>query len=66
MIVSKRIKASTLAGATAKLISVDPELISVDLYKNFGCSGVVLKSRVLELLDIFQDTYELTLYHFAK
>ena len=56
-------KASTLAGATAKLISVDPEfkLLCKDFADKFeSYSGVVLKSRVLEFLDILQDTYELT------
>ena len=56
-------KASTLAGATAKLISIDPEfkILCKNFADNFeSYSGVVLKSRVLELLDILQDTYELT------
>ena len=55
-------KASTLAGATAKLISVDPEfrLLCKDFAdKSESYSGVVLKSRVLEMLDILQDTYKL-------
>ena len=56
-------KASTLAGATAKLISIDPEfkLLCKDFADKFeSYSGVVMKSRVLELLDILQDSYELT------
>ena len=56
-------KASTLAGATAKLVSVDPEfkLLCKDFADNFeSYSGVVLKFRVLEMLDILQNTYELT------
>jgi hypothetical protein len=56
-------KASTLAGAIAKLISVDPEfkLLCKDFAdKSESYSGVVLKSRVLEMLDILQGTSELT------
>ena len=56
-------KASTLAGRLAKLISVDPEfkLLCKDFADKFeSYSDVVLRSRVLELLDILQNTYELT------
>ena len=53
---------ATRAGATAKLISIDPEfkILCKNFADNFeSYSGVVLKSRVLELLDVLQDTYEL-------
>jgi hypothetical protein len=56
-------KASSLAGAISKLISIDPEFkgLCKDFADKFeSYSGVYLKSRVLDLLDILQDSYELT------
>ena len=58
-------KASSLAGATAKLMAIDRYPEFKGLCKDFAdrfesYSGAVLKSRVLDLLDILQDSYELT------